>query len=428
MWSSNHPTTPLALLWSGSLFIALARSISVDVVVLGAGPSGLSTLQHLVSGVPLTVAVVEKAPRVGGRIQTLQFPTAEGVVGVDLGPAWIHYGTANPLTYLAKQQNCTLIRTQNLNMDVYHQGKLVPRSIILEMFGLLDRIESQYPKYKDENPPNASLLLVLQQLFRHENITVTAEQQAALAAILFGEVVEDWTAPLHELSAAKHCEYDNVDGVGSDWRIVEGMECILKGMQTLNVSTLTGGGDMATTPIQLLLNQKAGSVRIDGKHVVVEGHEGEWMLVAKAAVVAVPLGELKQGHLKIEPLPRWKEKAWQELGLGHAVRAALEFERIFWSASVEFFMDFISNCEFLESSPTNEIDISDDHRFLDDIDRCSIEFTSPVATSSAAVLVAEVDGRLAMKLQKWSDEQIVKLGEWSDVIFFHQVPRNMTYK
>ena len=424
MWSSNHPTTPWTpLLWSRFFFIALARSISVDVVVLGAGPSGLSTLQHLASGFPsLTVAMVEKAGRVGGRIQTLQFPTATGVVGVDLGPAWIHYGTANPLTYLAQQQNCTLIRTQNLNMDVYHQGKLVPRSVILEMFGLLDRIESKYHKYKDENPPNASLLLVLQQLFRHEDITLTAEQQAALAAILFGEVVEDWTAPLHELSAAKHCEYDNVDGVGSDWRIVEGMECILKGMQTLNVSTLTSGGDTAAPPIQLLLNQKAGSVRIDGKHVVVEGHEGEWTLVAKAAVVAVPLGELKQGHLKIEPLPRWKETAWQELGLGHAVRAALEFETIFWSASVEFFMDFISNCEFLGSSPTNEIDISDNHRFLEDIDRCSIEFTSPVATSSpsnrAAVLVAEVDGRLAMKLQKWSDDQIVKLGEWSDVIFF----------
>lgn len=399
----------ILLTWITSCFtLALCvTDVAVDVVVLGAGPSGLATVQHLQNS-NLSVALLEKANRLGGRIRTLRYRDAKDAkVGVDLGPAWIHYGTANPLTYLAKQGNCTLVRTQNLNMDVYHRGKALPRSVILDMFGLLDKIERDYEQFKDANAANASLLLVLQQLFRHEKFHLTPEQQAAFAAILFGEVVEDWTAPLHELSAAKHCEYDNVDGVGSDWRILEGMECVVKSMLWNSSNNLAG----PQVQPQLRLNHTASSIKLDGTRVLVEGMQGgeQWTLSAKIAVVAVPLGELREGRLKIEPLPRWKEKAWQELGLGHAIRAAIEFENPFWPSEVEFFMDFIADCWHTEESklPVESNFTSDDpDSFLQNIDLCSIEFTSPLS-ASVPVLVAEADGRLAMKLAKLSDQQII---------------------
>ena len=384
-------------------FVGAFCSDIVDVVVLGAGPSGLATVQHLQSS-NLSVTLLEKADRLGGRIRTLKYATDGGrEIGVDVGPAWIHYGTNNPLTYLAKQGNCTLLRTQNLNMNVYREGQALPRSVIQDMFGLLDQIEGEYQRYKDANSEDASLLLVLQHLFRDKNFNLTPEQQAAFSAILFGEVVEDWTAPLDELSAAKHCEYENVDGVGSDWRVVEGMECVLTSLLK------------AANSSSLRLNHRAKSVKLDGtRHVLVEGeHEGKpWTLLAKTVVLAVPFGALREGQLKIEAVPRWKEKAWQELGLGHAVRAALVFEETFWPAKVEFFMDFMANCWESETTSLpsevtldNPSDQSDPHLFLQHIDLCSIEFTSPVSPN-APVLVAEADGRLAMTLTNRSDEQI----------------------
>jgi hypothetical protein len=48
----------------------------------------------------------------------------------------------------------------------------------------------------------------------------------------------------------------------------------------------------------------------------------------------------------------------------------------------------------------------DPDSFLKNIDLCSIEFTSPLS-ASVPVLVAEADGRLAMKLAKLSDQQII---------------------
>ena len=40
--------------------------------------------------------------------------------------------------------------------------------------------------------------------------------------------------------------------------------------------------------------------------------------------------------VKVDPLPDWKAEAWRDLGLGRAIRVALEFERHFWPKDVEF--------------------------------------------------------------------------------------------
>ena len=75
-------------------------------------------------------------------------------------------------------------------------------------------------------------------------------------------------------------------------------------------------------------------------------------LSAKVAVVAVPLGVLKTKALRIEPLPAWKRKAFEELGLGTALRAVLEFPEAFWPRK-EFFMDTLwpgcHNSSFLDA-------------------------------------------------------------------------------
>ena len=129
---------------------------------------------------------------------------------MDLGPTWVHYGTGNPLMHLATQGNCSMVRTKNLNMNVYHAGKVVPEPVVSSMFQLLEEIEAGYNRWKRSSLQDESLLQVFQRVFRQKALQLSPEQEAAFAAILYGEIVEDWTAPLQELSAGKHCEYDSV--------------------------------------------------------------------------------------------------------------------------------------------------------------------------------------------------------------------------
>ena len=272
---------------------SLAETLGVfDVVVAGAGPAGLSTVRHLLQA-NLSILLLDRSERVGGRSRTLKF----GKYGVDVGPAWVHYGTANPLTYLAEQGNCSMVRTQNLNMNVYHAGKVVPRPVVSDMFRLLDDIEAGYNRWKSFGVKDDSLLHVFQQIFRHKALKLSSEQEAAFAAILYGEIIEDWTAPLHELSAVRHCEYDSVDGVGSDWRIVEGMECIIQQIIQPNSQSFSA-------------NRHVKRIRIGSDLIDIEG-DG-WDVSSQVAVVALPLGELREGMVSVEPLPDWKQRCFSE--------------------------------------------------------------------------------------------------------------------
>ena len=173
---------------------------------------------------------------------------------------------------------------------------------------------------------------VLREIFSRKSLS--RAQEAAMTALLYGEVVEDWTAPLSELSAFYHCRYEAVDGVGSDWRLVQGMGCVVEAM-----------GDVESV---LQVKEEVRSVRELEEIVWLEPQQ----LNASVAVVAVPLGVLKTRGLAIEPLPAWKQRAWLELGLGNAVRAVLEFEEVFWHQK-EFFMDVnwpsCGNQSFLDS-------------------------------------------------------------------------------
>ena len=277
-----------------------------------------------------------------------------------------------------------MVRTRNLNMNVYHVGKQVPQAVVAEKFGLLDDIEAGYNQWKSVERRDDNLLRVFERIFEQKSLELSPEQEAAFAAILFGEIVEDWTAPLHELSAGRHCEYDSVDGVGSDWRVVEGMECIDQQILDPNFQNLR-------------LNHHVKSVRFDSDSMLVHVHGDGFkdFLKGRVAVFGVPLGELRERQVEVEPLPDWKREAWKELGLGRAIRVALEFEKHFWPSEVEFFMDFVTNCT---------------SSFLQDVDLCSIEFTAPVGVSGTypPALVAEADGRLAERLSNQSNDAVVQ--------------------
>ena len=76
---------------------------------------------------------------------------------------------------------------------------------------------------------------------------------------------------------------------------------------------------------------------------IVRGHSGVKItvddgrvLVADAAVIAVPLGVLKSNSIQFEPrLPDWKEEAIRDIGVGIENKIVLHFDKVFWP-NVEF--------------------------------------------------------------------------------------------
>ena len=59
---------------------------STDIAIIGAGLAGL-TCAHVLHAQGLTVAVIDAADRIGGRILSLR--DADGTALADLGPTWI---------------------------------------------------------------------------------------------------------------------------------------------------------------------------------------------------------------------------------------------------------------------------------------------------------------------------------------------------
>jgi monoamine oxidase len=76
----------------------------VDVVVVGAGPAGLSAA-ILLEGAGLTVTHVEARGRIGGRTHTLAIGRHRGI---DVGAHWLHARKANPLAREARRLGIAL--------------------------------------------------------------------------------------------------------------------------------------------------------------------------------------------------------------------------------------------------------------------------------------------------------------------------------
>jgi monoamine oxidase len=76
----------------------------VDVVVVGAGPAGLSAAMQL-KAAGLTIAHVEARDRIGGRTHTIAIGRH---AGIDAGAHWLHAKQANPLVREARRLGIAL--------------------------------------------------------------------------------------------------------------------------------------------------------------------------------------------------------------------------------------------------------------------------------------------------------------------------------
>jgi polyamine oxidase len=139
--------------------------------------------------------------------------------------------------------------------------------------------------------------------------------------------------------------------------------------------------------------------RYNGVKVTVENGK---TFIADAAIVAVPIGALKEKRISFEPkLPDWKEAAIAELGVGLENQIVLHFENIF-SPNVEF-LGVVADTSY----------------------GCSY-FLNLHKAARHPVLIYMPSGRLAKDIEKMSDEAaanftFVKLPHRYDTIFSYSL-------
>lgn len=299
----------LSFLFVGSLF-----SKQYDVIVIGAGISGIAAANKLHEA-GLSVAVLEARDYIGGRTHTTALPK-HPLIYVDWGAAWIHGTKNNPLMPLIQKYG---VATKKFNYDLIHRYDTTPplqppplSPLDNGVFdSLYDQIASQIRKKQKEGKE-----MSLQEALDPWIKTFSEKEQAYITYMLTSEIEHDYGCDCNDLSLLHFDDDDEFKG--PDDLMIEGYQPLINGL----AENLVKDGC-------IFLKQPIDTIRYDASQVIVESN-GE-VFSATDVICTVPLGVLKAKTLNFDPpLPSDKLEAIDRLHMGILDKAILLFPYQFW--------------------------------------------------------------------------------------------------
>lgn len=299
--SVEHPSTVNGAYSSG----ARAARLLVDelgrgatVLVIGAGMAGLAAANELTSA-GCTVTVLEARDRVGGRVHT---DTSWGVP-LELGAAWVHGVTGNPLVPLVAQAGLELVPTEYDDAQANNYATGAPSEAA-------DRASAELTEEVDKLTSQGSL-------------PVADTVQDAL-----GDV--GWSPDTLDRRFAATVEIVQEYGLDID-RL--GAQALTEGEDQLGGDALVKGGfakvpEMLAEGLAVRLATPASQVVISDGGATVITADGE-QLRADGVVVAVPLALLQAGMPAVE-LSGDVAEAVAGLTTGNLEKQFLSYARSWW--------------------------------------------------------------------------------------------------
>ncbi|XP_020572869.1 lysine-specific histone demethylase 1 homolog 3 [Phalaenopsis equestris] len=357
----------------GSGSVEFNSSLLRKIVVVGAGPAGLTAARHL-QRQGYYVTVLEARGRIGGRVYTDRTSLS---VPVDLGASIITGVQADVATERRPDPSSLICTQLGLELTILNSdcplydivtGHKVPTD-------LDEALEAEYNSLLDEtllfisehgeNAMNMSLedgleyalkrcrmALSTSSVAKAEQVNVASAKNGTTCS---GGVVQktdilsplerrvmDWhfanleygcAASLKEVSLPYWNQDDVYGGFG-------GAHCMIKGGYGAVLDCFAKGLDIhlnhVVTEIFYDINDPNGTDQHSNKVKVCTSAGQEFL--ADSVLITIPLGCLKANTIKFSPpLPDWKESSIQRLGFGVLNKVVLEFPSIFWDETVDYF-------------------------------------------------------------------------------------------
>ena len=269
-------------------FTMTLASLNPDIVVIGAGTSGLSSAKSL-KDFGYSVIVIEANSDVGGRCITNNsiFDTP-----FDLGGSWLHSAATNPLANIAIKKNAKLHKKNWCPTWVHSNGR-----------DLSPQETKEYSQYIEDMWKNINNIgtraddLSVEKLIPKSKWKDIAKNQISLMLAADPDVS----------SALDVFHFTNTKG---DWLIESGLGTFIKNIYS---------------DIKVFVNCPASKIDYSSSGVKVETPQG--IINAKYAVLTVSTGVLAREQIKFYPaLPPRKQEAINLLPIGLLNKIGLEFD------------------------------------------------------------------------------------------------------
>lgn len=347
----------------------------LDIVIIGAGISGLAAAQELRSN-GKEVVVLEANNRIGGRI----YSHNSWGSALDLGASWIHGVKENPIGDLARSLRLDTITTrynhkclncQAFSLDLFDSaGKQVNRDAMYQLKQLAEKFIKEL-QVLSQNPVNQKLSVQeFMEQFEKKN-TISNDLKDSFEHLVRLMIVFEEAAELSETSVLQMNTYSDKGAWGDDVILLNGYNQIT---------------NYLAKELHILLNEKVNKINRGKEGVAVSTTSGK-VFKADYAIITVPLGVLKNKDITFEPaLPQKKQTAIDELRMGVMNKIYLFFPCVFWD----------ENAEWLSYIP-KDYKASGMYYFL-----------NHAKYVKQPILMAFTAGDFAKEVETWSDEKTVE--------------------
>jgi monoamine oxidase len=269
-----------------------------DVIIIGAGAAGLAAARDLAGK---RIAILEARDRVGGRIHTLH--PNDLALPIELGAEFIH-GEAEAT--FAVVDSAALLAYRLPDDHWWSRDGTFEQ---VDFWEEVEQLMAKIPKGKRDQS--------FDDFLRSQRV------DGRLRELACGFVEGYHAAHAERISAQSLRTSDSETEAPKQFRIANGYDAL--------IAWLRAG---VSDPHALRLGTPVSEVR--WKKGEVEVITAKETLRARAALITVPLGVLKENAIRFVPELAEKQKAIEKLEVGHVVKIIFRFREPFWKEPFNF--------------------------------------------------------------------------------------------
>jgi monoamine oxidase len=283
-----------------------------SVLIIGAGAAGLAAARDLAAA-GLGVTIVEARDRIGGRVHTIRDESLN--LPIELGAEFVH--GKHPALFKLLDSSRTPFS------DVTERHWYFEDGVVRHSNDFWNKLTALFDLMNKEKPDQT----FAQFLDSLPNDPETLRAKAVATRYVQGFHAADIRrAGVHGLIAANEAE-DQVDGHHS-FRIAAGYETVL---QRLNEAAKQHGAIVQLNAVVREIHWSSNNVEA----ICLSG-ERQQRFAGSRAVITLPLGVLQEKSKArtavrfVPALPEEKQKAIDDIPMGHVARIVLVFRERFW--------------------------------------------------------------------------------------------------